>query len=148
MESLVIKIILLVWLYLLLIVINKFTNIITNILALKFDNDSSLKLVSTKYSEEEIIGHLDYIIDETIDEYVLYQLKPKNLYYINNKAEKEMTEYVTEKVTEKISSTLQRQLALLYDSDYIGKAIGSRVYAKELEFILSFNMANNKEGKK
>ena len=47
-----------------------------------FSLQSDVVIRDTKYSEEEIIKHLDYVITEALDEYVMLNISPKNIYYI------------------------------------------------------------------
>lgn len=97
---------------------------------------------STKYSEEEIIKHLDFIITEALDEYVLFELSPKNIYYINIKLEDEIIKHLSEEVPKRISKTLFTHLSFIYNSDYIGEYIGKRIYVTVLNYVCTFNVQN------
>jgi hypothetical protein len=100
---------------------------------------------STKYSEDEIIKHLDYIITEALDEYVLLELTPKNIYYINNKLETAIVTHLSTEVPKRISKTLYTHLSFIYNNDYLGEYIGRRIYITVFNYVINFNVEN--EGK-
>lgn len=116
------------------------------VLKSKFEFDKDIKSLQINYDEDVILKHLDFVIDETVNDYFIYNIRPKNIYYINNALENEIVEYVSNAVAGKMSPTLQLELSLLYAKDYIGKAVGTRIYRKVLEYILVFNVDN--EGNK
>ena len=92
------------------------------------------------YKEEDIIKHLDYIIDESIDNYVLFNITPMQVDYISSSMEKDMISDLQEEIPEKISINLLNQLANIYNSDYIGTFLGFHIYLKITEYIVSYNM--------
>lgn len=132
---------LLIFIIIVILLYRAFNKLITA-LQNKFEFDKNVESIQIIYDEDTIIKHLDFIIDETLNDYVLYSIRPKNIYYINNAMENEINEYVSNKVAEKISPTLQSELSLIYAQDYIGKAVGTRIYSKVLEFVLLFNVDN------
>lgn len=110
---------------------------------LKMTNTRDKYLLEAAYKEDEIIGHLDYIINEALDQYVIFNIQPKNLYYINTKLETEIINYLSEKVPERLSSTLMDRLKLIYNNNYIGEFIGSRIYMIVLNYVLEYNVKNS-----
>ena len=110
---------------------------------LKYNIDKDKSIKESEYSEEKIIGHLDYIINETLDQYVIFNLQPKNIYYINSKIETDIVAFLSDKVPDRISSTLMQQLELIYNRDYIGEFIGSRIYMIVLNYVLDYNIKNS-----
>lgn len=111
-----------------------------------FDRDT--EMYKLKFSEQDILSHLDFIIEECLDYYVAINLTPKKLYYINNNIETEIINNLTETVTNRISPTLYSQLSLIYDSNQIGTVIGEKIYTKVLEYVIQFNVANEHKLKK
>lgn len=101
------------------------------------------ELVKSEYNEAAIIGHLDYIINEALDQYVIFQLQPKNIYYINSKIETEIIEFLTDKVPDRISFKLMQQLELIYNRNFIPEFIGSRIYMIVLNYVLDYNINNS-----
>lgn len=124
---------------LLIITINISVNKIVKVINSKNLIHRDIEMYKIKYSEEEILLHLDFIIQDYIDYYVAIEFTPKQLNYINNKMEKEIMDKVTAIVSERISPTLYSQLSLIYDSSQIGKVIGEKIYIKVLEYVIQFN---------
>ena len=108
--------------------------------ALQIREDSLVQ--STKYSEEEIIKHLDFIITEALDEYALLELSPKHIYYINTKLEDTIITHLSEEVPKRLSKTLYTHLSFIYNSDYLGEYIGKRIYITVLNYVCNFNLQN------
>lgn len=129
-----------------IILLYRLFNKLIIVLKSKFEFDKDIKSLQINYDEDIILKHLDFIIEETVNDYFIYNIRPKNIYYINNALENEIVEYVSNAVAGKVSPTLQLELSLLYAKDYIGKAVGTRIYSKVLEYILVFNVDN--EGNK
>lgn len=98
---------------------------------------------SADYSEDKIIAHLDYIIHEALDEYAIFNINPRNLYYINSEMETKIIGELTNKVPERISETLMVNLSKVYSYGYIGELIGRRIYMLVLNYVLEFNLKNN-----
>ena len=99
----------------------------------------------TKYDEEEIIKHLDYIINEALSEYVVFNINPQNVFYINSKMENEIIEHLTEEIPKRLSHTLLTQLSFIYDDDYIGTFVGRHIYMMGVDFVVSFNVEHDKK---
>ena len=104
------------------------------------------KLLLEDYSEEKIIGHLDYIIQEALDEYVIFNIQPKNIYYIDSKLETAIVEDLSNKVPDRLSYNLMHNLGIVYNDNYIGELIGRRIYMIVLNYKLDFNVRNSPEG--
>lgn len=110
-----------------------------------FSLQSDVVIRDTKYSEEEIIKHLDYVITEALDEYVMLNISPKNIYYINTKLENQIVEYLSEEIPTRISKTLITHLSFIYDNEYIGTFLGKHIYMLVLNYCLNFNINNSNE---
>ena len=106
-----------------------------------------IEMFKMKFSEEEILNHLDFIITECLDYYVAMTLTPKGLYYINTQLETEITNNLGEIVSARISPTLYSQLTLIYDPSQISNVIGEKIYTKVLEYVVQFNVQNGKDKK-
>ena len=106
-----------------------------------------IEMNKLKFSELEILSHLDFIIEECLDYYIAINLTPKQLYYISNHIEKEIIDYLGEVVPSRISPTLYSQLSLVYDSSQIGTVIGEKIYTKVLEYVIRFNVQNDSQQK-
>ena len=104
-----------------------------------------LEISKLKYSEDDIISHLEYIITEALNEYVLFNIRPKEIFYISNSMESEINENLSEEVPKRISPTLYAQLGLIYDNSYIGKMIGTKIYLIVLDYVLNYNLENNSQ---
>ena len=107
-----------------------------------------IEMYKMKFSEQEILSHLEFIIDECLDYYVTMNLTPKQLYYINNAMETEITNALANIVPARISPTLYSQLSLIYDSSQIASVIGEKIYTKVLEYVIAFNVSNEHKNKK
>lgn len=103
---------------------------------------SDIIIRDTSYNEETIINHLDYIINEALDEYVLLNITPKHIYYINSKIENEIMVYLSEEVPKRISKTLLTHLSFIYDNEYVGEFIGKHIYLILLNYVLTYNINN------
>lgn len=101
---------------------------------------SDIVIRDTKYNEEEIISHLDYIIKEVLDEYNVLHIAPKQVFYINSKLEKEIINYVSDEVPKRLSNVLLTHLSFIYNKDYIGTFIGMRIYMTILDWVLEYNL--------
>lgn len=97
------------------------------------------------YDENEIIKHLDYLITEGIEEYILLHINPNdNIHYINSKLETEIIDYLKKEIPERISSVLYDKLTFMYSEKYIGEFIGKRIYLSVTQYVLDFNVDNKK----
>ena len=110
--------------------------------AIKNNVNADIAMRDNHYNEEEIIAHLDYIINEALDTYVILNIHPKDIYYINTKMEDEMRQYLSETVPDRISRTLYVQLAFIYNNNYIGTFIGQHIYMVVLNYVTNFNSVN------
>ena len=104
---------------------------------MNISRDSLIKDI--KYSEDEIISHLDNIITETIDEYMLMNVASKEITYINNTEETKIREFVADEIPKRISGTLMSNLSFIYNHDFLGEYIGKRIYTLVLAKVLEFN---------
>lgn len=129
------------WIWIIVVVLsyNLIKDIINNIskfIIIKSD----IVIRDTKYNEEEIISHLDYIIKEVLDEYNVLHIAPKQVFYINSKLEKEIINYVSDEVPKRLSNVLLTHLSFIYNKDYIGTFIGMRIYMTILDWVLEYNL--------
>lgn len=113
----------------------------------KILTERDIKIYNIKYNEEEILGHLDYIINESLENYIAINLVPKNIYYITNQMENDITNKLIDTISDKISPTLYSKLTLIYDPGVVGTIIGQRIYTAVLEYVISFNIQNENKGK-
>lgn len=102
--------------------------------------ERDMEIYKIKYDESTILSHLDFIIQECFDYYIAMHVTPKQVYYINNAMEEEITNALAEMVQLRISSTLYTQLSLIYDNSQIGMVIGEKIYTKVLEYVIEFNI--------
>jgi len=126
-------------LYTVYIISKKFANVLNSRNLMHRD----IEMYKIKFSEQDILAHLNFIIDECLDYYVAINLTPKQLYYINNTIENEITTALGELVPARISPTLYSQLSLIYDSNQIAAVIGEKIYTKVLEYVIQFNVQND-----
>lgn len=132
------------WLWIIVIIlVYRLVKISINEVVRRTSIKSDVTIRDTVYKEDDIIGHLDYIISEALDEYVLLNIKPKNVYYINTKLENKMIDYLSEEVPKRISKTLLTHLSFIYNSDYVGEFIGKHIYMVVLNYVLSYNINNS-----
>lgn len=120
------------------LIARKFAKIISN----KNLMDRDIEMYKIKYSEDEILTHLDFIITECLDYYITMNLTPKQLFYINNATEKELVTALGNMIPDRISPTLYSQLSLIYDSSQIATVIGEKIYLKVLNYVIEFNVQN------
>lgn len=125
------------------IFINKIINIKIKEQTISKDNI----LRDTKYNEEEIVKHLDYIINEALDQYILFNITPKDIYYINNAMEEKIINYLVEEIPKRMSKILFTQLSFIYSNEYVGEYIAYHIYIIVLSYVLEFNI-NNQDHKK
>ena len=96
-------------------------------------------ILSGDYKEDAIIEHLNYVVSEALNQYVLLNIIPQNLYNINTKKEQEIIQYLSEEVPKRLSSDLIRKLSLIYNESYIGTFIGQYIYMTVANYVLEFN---------
>lgn len=136
------------WLWIIVIILLyrisiKIINIINQLLMRYITLKSDIIIRDNKYNEDEIIKHLDYIINESINEYQLLTLIPKNISYINTKEERKILNHLADEIPNRISKTLYTHLSFIYDSDYIGEFLGKYIHMKVTNFVLNFNLDNH-----
>ena len=131
-----------------LYIINASTKRFTKVINSKNLMQRDMEMYKIKFSEQDILSHLDFIIEECLDFYIAMELTPKNLYYINNSLETEITNKLGEIIPSRISPTLYSQLSLIYDSNQIANVIGEKIYTKVLEYVIQFNVQNERNPKK
>lgn len=105
------------------------------------------KLIKDTQIDSTIIENLDLLIKDVIEEYVILELKPKNIYYITNNIETEMREYIVNEITERIPVLLMKKLEFICNSDHIGDLIGKRVYMAVMNYVLEFNVNSEERPK-
>lgn len=115
----------------------------TKVVRTKVYMDRDIEMYKLKFSEQEILSHLDFIIEECLDYYIAMNITPKQLYYINNSAETEIVNALSTMVPERLSPTLYSQLSLIYNTDKIGTIIGEKIYTKVLAYVIEFNIQND-----
>lgn len=101
-----------------------------------------IEMYKIKFSEQDILHHLDFIIEECLDYYIAMYITPKQIYYISNAVETEIVTKLGETVQSRISPTLYSQLSLIYDSSQVGTVVGEKIYTKVLEYVIQFNVQN------
>ena len=142
------KIIYIILILLGLLTIHSCVKLVINSINTKTMVQRDIQIYSIKYSEEEILKHLDFIITECFDQYIAMNITPKEIYYITSKMETEMLDKLATIVSERISPTLYTQLSLIYDSSQLSSVIGEKIYAVVLAYVLPFNVENEKINKK
>ena len=105
------------------------------------------KLIKDTQIDNTIIENLDMLIKDVIEEYVIFELKPKNIYYITNNIEAEMREYIVNEITERLPVLLMKKLEFICNSDHIGDLIGKRVYMAVMNYVLEFNVNSEERPK-
>lgn len=129
------------WLWVIVIIlIYKLLNKGLNIFIRKISLESDALIKDTQYKEDDIINHLDYIIKEALDEYIILNIKPKEIYYINTKLENSIIEYLSVEIPRRLSKTLITHLSFIYNNEYIGEFIGKHIYIIVLDYVLEYNM--------
>lgn len=137
------------WLWIVVIIlIYNLINKALNIFIKKISLESDIIIRDTQYKEDDIVNHLDYIIKEALDEYIILNIKPKEIYYINTKLENAIIEYLSEEIPRRLSKTLITHLSFIYNNEYIGEFIGKHIYIIVLDYVLQYNMESAPETKK
>lgn len=91
---------------------------------------------------------LDYLINDVLEEYAVFEIKTKNVDYISNKIEDKIRDYLIEEIPKRISILLMKKLEYMYNSEYIGELIGKRIYMAVTDYALRFNVENEPTTKK
>ena len=92
------------------------------------------------YSEDKIIKHLEFIINDLIQQYTLLQIRSDNIFYIDKNTQNKMFEYVVENIYDRMSESLLMKLSLIYNKNNIGTIIGEYIYMSINDFILNYNL--------
>lgn len=146
--ELIFKIIYIVLILTSLIFLYVIAKMFTEVAKIKVYMDRDIEMYKLKFSEQEILSHLDFIIEECLDYYIAMNITPKQLYYINNSTETEIVNALSSMVPERLSPTLYSQLSLIYNTDKIGTVIGEKIYTKVLAYVIEFNIQNDSIDKK
>lgn len=134
------------WLWLIaIILLYKTIKRIFIYLAARIELQETSIINEIKYDEKEIMDHLDYIINETIQEYILLNINPNETHYINSKTEQEILKYLQDEIPKRMSATLINKLSFIYDNNFIGEFIGRRIYIATANFVLDFNITSEKK---
>lgn len=101
------------------------------------------KLIKDTDIDNKVLDQLDSIINDILEEYVVFEIKTKDITYISNSTEDKIRAYITEEITKRISVLLMKKLEYIYNSDYIGELIGKRIYMSVTDYSLRFNVEND-----
>ena len=86
------------------------------------------ELIKDTKIDNTALDVLDSLINDVLEEYTVFEIKTKNIDYINNKLEDKIRDYLTEEIPKRISILLMKKLEYMYNSEYIGELIGKRIY--------------------
>lgn len=110
-------------------------------------NDEKNKLERDKFIKEfnvderkKIVDALDDLITEILAEYVMLQIKAKDIDYINTDIENKMRDFITEQLPNRMPDLLLKKLKFAYNEDYIGALIGSRIFFAITDYRLNTNI--------
>lgn len=106
------------------------------------------RLIKDTIIDNNAMDSLDILIKDTLDEYVILEIKPNDIYYINSAMEDKIREYMIDEVTKRISILLMKKLEYICNTEYIGTLIGKRVYFHVMDYVLEFNVNNKRPEKK
>ena len=106
------------------------------------------ELIKDTKIDNTALDVLDSLINDVLEEYAVYEIKTKNIDYINNKLEDKIRDYLTEEIPKRISILLMKKLEYMYNSEYIGELIGKRIYMIVTDYTLRFNVENEPTTKK
>lgn len=105
------------------------------------------RLIKDTIIDDSALKMLDSLINEIIEEYVILELRPKNVFYINNNIESEMREYIVDQITERMPVLLMKKLEYVCNPNHIGELIGKRVYMSVMNYVLEFNVNSEQKPK-
>lgn len=129
------------WLWIIVIILG--FNILKAFITLLF-NYINLKremfINTIDYSEEKIMAHLNYIIQEAIDEYIVLVFNPKNMPHMTTAEENKMIDYLSAEIPKRLSEPLLEHLSYIYSKDYIGKFIGAQIYIAVMDYKINYNI--------
>lgn len=124
-----------IWLFLIVIIANRR---IKNWLYIQKNKEAK----NTSYNDQFILSHLNLIISQVLDSYVLFNINiDSNIYYISSDMQTEMINAISDKVAKRISPTLYDELSVLYNSEEVGAVIGELIYLAVQSFAIDFNRA-------
>ena len=106
------------------------------------------ELIKDTKIDNTALDVLASLINDLLEEYAVFEIKTKNIDYINNKLEDKIRDYLTEEIPKRISLLLMKQLEYMYNSEYIGELIGKRIYMIVTDYTLRFNVENEPTTKK
>ena len=106
------------------------------------------ELIKDTKIDNTALDVLDSLINDVLEEYAVFEIKTKNIDYINNKLEDKIRDYLTEEIPKRISILLMKKLEYMYNSEYIGELIGKRIYMIVTDYTLRFNVENETNTKK
>ena len=106
------------------------------------------ELIKDTKIDNTALDVLDSLINDVLEEYTVFEIKTKNIDYINNKLEDKIRDYLTEEIPKRISILLMKKLEYMYNSEYIGELIGKRIYMIVTDYTLRFNVQNEPTTKK
>ena len=116
--------------------------LISGCIRLKLSNDEAELILKYDYTEDSILGHIDFIIIEALNYYNIMNIASTRTPYISDKVQQELIDYLIETVPQRLSPTLMKKLTLLYHPDYISTFIAERIYMTVMSFVLNFNQGN------
>ena len=124
-----------IWLFLIVIIINRR---IKDWLYIQKNKEAK----NTSYNDQFILSHLNLIISQVLDSYVLFNINiDSNIYYISSDMQTEMINTISDKVAKRISPTLYDELSVLYNPEEVGAIIGELIYLAVQSFAIDFNRA-------
>lgn len=111
-------------------------------------NDEKNKLERDKFIKEfdieerkKIVNSLDELITEILAEYVMLQVKAKDIDYINTDLENKIRNFITEELPKRMPTVLLKKLEFAYNEEYVGTLIGARIFFAVTDYRLSTNVA-------
>lgn len=96
--------------------------------------------MSKEYDEKSIINHLDYIILEALNYYNIMNIASTNTFYITDKMQQDLLDYLSKTIPERMSNDLLEKLMLIYKPSYINTFLAEHIYLTVVSFVLDFNM--------
>lgn len=133
----------LITIFLAYILINRFIQVYNSKTLLYRD----IETMNIVYDEKVIMDHLNYIIDECMHTYMLYNLTTKEVFYINTAMENDMRTYLVQTIPDRISPALYTKLYLIYNRDDVPTVLAEKIYERVVDFVVDYNL-NNEGGQK
>ena len=97
------------------------------------------------YSEEDVIKHLEFIINDLVQQYTLLQIRSDSVFYIDKNTQEKMSEYVIDNIYDRISESLLMKLSLIYNKNNLGSIIGEHIYMNINNFVLNYNLNSSND---